>query len=281
MDQENLFEEFDKDIELKNKIASLDQLFKQSARYKTSAEFIELLKFINKFPWLSPFNAFLVYVQNPGVKIVLSSTKWRKHNRFVKPFARPLVILVPFGPVDFVYDIADTEGEEIPEFFYNPFYTRGELDPKAYFYSMANTEKQNIKISEYEMGKNSAGYARRIKNKLDININSSYHINEKYSTLVHELAHIFCGHLGTIENSWWQDRSVLDKKNKELEAESISYLVCQRMGLKTQSHSYLSDYVSGDQWLHKISLDTILTVSGYIEQMGTSSFKSKMKKTKQ
>lgn len=276
-----LFEDLPVKSDHNRKIAALDQLFARSARYKSSNEFMDLLKFINRFPWLSPFNAFLIHVQNPGVEIVLPPRKWYKYGRTIKHNARPLMILIPFGPVDFVYDIADTEGEGIPKYLINPFYTKGSLNESVFNKTVINTEKQSIKVSEYTMGKSSAGHAQRIKQELLININSTYHTNEKYSTLIHELAHIFCGHVGLIKNCWWPDRPNLGHAIEEIEAESISHLVCNRVGLQTTSHSYLSKYIRENEALPNISMDIILTVSGYIEQMGRSNFKSKMKKPKQ
>ena len=68
----------------KNKLKALDELFEQSISYRTSKEFLGLLEFINKFPYLSPFNAFLVHMQNRGVDIVMSVSKWKKYNRVPK-----------------------------------------------------------------------------------------------------------------------------------------------------------------------------------------------------
>ena len=119
---------------------------------------------------------------------------------------------------------------------------------------------------------------KRGHSRFSITLNKSYSIKEKYSTIVHELAHIFCGHLGWEEKRWWNDRSKVSDKIAEIEAESISFLVCKRLGLETTSESYLSSYVEDNKNMPAISFDTILTVSGYIEQMGKPQFKSKMKK---
>jgi hypothetical protein len=46
----------------------------------------------------------------------------------------------------------------------------------------------------------------------------------KYATLVHELSHLYCGHLGTPNDKWWPDRTELTKEIREFETESICYL---------------------------------------------------------
>lgn len=226
---------------------------------------------------MSPFNAFLIHTQNAGVEIVLPEIQWAFYKRTVKENARPLVILVPFGPVSFVYDIADTEGEPIPEYLKNPFLTMGDFDTSIYQITINNSLKQNIPIVETDMNKANAGSAKKDKKGFRIILNRSYEINEKYSTIVHELAHIFCGHLGSTKNAWWKERTHVNQQIAEIEAESISYLVCNRLGLQTSSHSYLADYISENESMPPISFDTVLTVSGFIEQMGTTKFKPKTK----
>lgn len=68
-----------------------------------------MLAFVASFKLLSPYNAFLLYQQRPGTRFVLNASSWyKKYSRKIKPNARPLIILVPFGPVDYVYDISDT-----------------------------------------------------------------------------------------------------------------------------------------------------------------------------
>jgi hypothetical protein len=261
-----------------DKIKALDELFLKSAGYKKSKDYLNLLNFINRFPKLSPFNAFLIHTQNAGVEIVLPEIQWAYYKRTVKDNARPLVILVPFGPVNFVYDITDTEGEPIPEYLNNPFITMGDFDLSIYQITINNSLKENISIVENEMNKASAGFAKKDKSGFKIILNKSYGINEKYSTIVHELAHIFCGHLGSGKKGWWKNRANINHEIAEIEAESISYLVCNRLGLQTSSDSYLADYISENDSIPPISFDTVLTVSGHIEQMGTSKFKPKTKK---
>ena len=262
----------------KEKLATLDDLFLRSLNYRNSNDYFNLLKFINRFPKLSPFNAFLIHTQNSGVEVVLSAAQWAKYGRTINYKARPLVILVPFGPVSFVYDIADTSGEPIPFGLLNPFTTAGIFNNGIFNYTIRNCSKENIKYVENNMHKSSAGYANYKRGEFSITINNSYSENEKYSTLIHEIAHILSGHLGINETSWWKSRKLLSHEATEIEAESISFLVCKRMGLQTSSESYLADYIKNNKEIPPVSFDTILTVSGYIEKMGTPEFKSKQKR---
>lgn len=69
----------------------------------------------------------LIHIQKPGSKYVASANEWAKRfNRRIKPEARPLIILRPFGPVSFVFELSDTYGKEpFPEEFLNPFKVEG------------------------------------------------------------------------------------------------------------------------------------------------------------
>lgn len=274
MDQLSLIPE----IEItEQKIKALDELFIGASLYNQSENYLKLLEFINRFPKLSPFNAFLVYNQNPGVKVVMTPRKWKAYGRRIKPYARPLVILIPFGPVSFVYDIADTEGAPVPEELTNPFKTTGDL-PREYYENMVvNSRAQFIEVVYNNLTSDTAGYVRRFSNKYQITLNEKWNLLVKYSTLIHELGHIFCGHQKPFNNSIWKDRSYLNREIREIEAESVSFLVCKRIGLETTAEQYLSSYVKNNETIPQISLDTVLTVSGYIERMNFSDFKLRKK----
>ena len=205
----------------------------------------------------------------------MSEKKWLNYGLKVIPYARPLLILVPFGPVEFVYDIKDTEGAKTFDELTDPFSTKGCFDDIIYYRVIKNSDKEKILIDEKEIANVAAGYVRKRKNQFDITLNSTWDINVKYSTLIHELGHVFCGHLGTVHECWWKDRSSVSSNIQEIEAESVSYLVCSRVGLETTSEKYLSDYIKNQSEIPSVSLDTILTVSGYIEQMSSTNFKPK------
>ena len=101
----------------------------------------------------------------------------------------------------------------------------------------------------------------------------------QYSTLAHELGHIFSGHLGPVgDGVRWSDQRNLEARVKEIEAESICYLVCQRQGLKTNSEEYLAGYAGSEICMPDISLDRVLKVTNWIEEMGRQVLQSKQAK---
>ena len=93
----------------------------------------------------------------------------------------------------------------------------------------------------------------------------------RYGTLVHELAHLYCGHLGTPNGRWWPDRQNLSLAVREFEAESVNYLVCTRLGIDTASDEYLAGYVRRCPATPPISLDRIMKAVWLLERMGRAS----------
>jgi hypothetical protein len=252
-----------------HEIKALDELFARSASYRVGKNFLALLQFINRLPRLSPFNAFLIQMQHPGVEYVTTAYHWdRDFNRRPKRDARPLVILVPFGPVSFVYDVSETDGDPIPPEALRPFNTHGQLPKPVYDLTLENCKRDSVPVYESDFGSGKAGYATRRQGDFSISINRNYTLEDRYSTLAHELGHIFSGHVGTTPHTWWPDRSKASHEVKEIEAESISFLVCKRLGLGTTSEEYLASYVERQEEFPPFSLETVLTVSGYIERMG-------------
>lgn len=57
-------------------------------------------------------------------------------------------------------------------------------------------------------------------------LNTTHSAEEKYAALTHELGHIFCGHLGVDKLAWWDAIVNASHIVKEIEAESVAYLVC-------------------------------------------------------
>jgi hypothetical protein len=99
-------------------------------------------------------------------------------------------------------------------------------------------------------------------------MNSTLSAEARYGALVHELAHLYCGHLGTPNAQWWPDRQNQSLTVREFEAESVSYLVCNRLGVDTSSDEYLAGYVSRCPATPLISLDRIMKSVWLLEQMG-------------
>ena len=287
---------------------ALDELFTFTQQYKSSQSFHELIKFAARFRFYSPFNAMLVHIQQPGAMFVAPPYRWlRDYKRQIKPGAKPLVILQPMGPVMFVFDVADTEPTKnappLPKEVEKPFALSGRKVGRELDFIIENAKRDGIRISRTHEGSQSAGSVRPAANDLkaslffqsaldkerrpvfeaipiryDLIINEALEPNAQYVTTVHELAHLYCGHLGTPNAKWWPDRRGLSKEVREFEAESVAHLVALRAGIDSASEKYLSGYLPENKEIPPISLECVMKSAGLIEAMSSQRMKPRKQK---
>jgi hypothetical protein len=91
---------------------------------------------------------------------------------------------------------------------------------------------------------------------------------ERFATLVHELAHIYCGHLNVSIGVWWPHRP-LDRPCREFEAEAVAWIVCSRKGLDPGSYRYLEGYLRPNARIPEVSLNQIMVAANHIEQLAS------------
>ena len=280
----------DQDIELN----AVDEIFSASHRLRNPEEYVNLLDFISRFPNYSPFNCFLLFIQNPTISYVATARTWnRKFRRRPKIDARPMVILAPMGPIRFVFDIKDTEGHPVAEDLLGSPISKPKHFSKVYENTLFNCTIQGIRVYETSLEQENMDTATRITPALrkqykdlhlkkDLNylimIDQRHSLEDKYSSLVYELGHIFCGHLGIDSNAWWSERSGVNVVGEQIEAESTALLVCRRNGLLAGSRKYLAGHAPNLQRLPAFSLNAVFQAANYIEDMGRSRW-SKPKKS--
>jgi hypothetical protein len=284
-------------------VAALTRLFRRSARYCHAEEYKRFLDFVGRFSQYSPYNAALLHVQNSGVSFTATRRQWRdRFDQVPEPGARPYVILQPFGPVLFVYDLSDTEprseeAEELPKKVTDPFAVEGTLSEDTWTRMLRNCrEKEKVAVRQSEnLHRRHGGRIERIpvrtrpENPGDclsegclyrVLLNKNLGIEEQHGALAHELGHLFCGHLGAGSGAWWDGCTGADKPQKEIEAESVAYLACRRAGLHALSERYLHWYVeraggSSEDLLPPVRLRAVLEAAGYVESMTEKGFQSK------
>ena len=270
--QSSLFEDISPAAEWDRDVArhALDELFSLARQYRSSEAYRELIDFVARFRFYAPFNAMLVHVQMPGAVYVAPPHRWlRDYRRRIKAGARPLVILQPMGPVMFVFDVSDTEPEDrappLPTDVTQPFEVRYGRIAGEFAKTIENAKRDGISVTERDAGSQSAGAIQvaqqgrhlkilarqrpeaeymQVPLRYELFLNRSHSAEAKYATVVHELAHLHCGHLGTPNNTWWPDRRGLAHDTREFEAESVCYLVCKRLGIVNPSETYLASYVA-------------------------------------
>ncbi len=253
----------------------LDQLLEESRLYKSGRDYKDLLDFVIRLRNFAPFNAMLLQIQKPGLTYAASARDWQERfQRVVKEDARPLLILWPFGPVALVYDVADTDGPPLPEDV-QPFVTHGVFDKSKLSKCAVFISKKWIVWRDIDAGAGKAGSIRctarsttqQQASKYEVRINYNLPPAVQFTTLVHELAHLCLGHLGKDSHLHVPARPALTHNVKELEAESVAYLICCRNGLKPKSETYLSGYVEQDTTADTLDLYQIMRAAGQVETM--------------
>lgn len=269
---------------------ALDALVGEAIAYRTGPELKALFDFQRKFPHMAPYNVMLLHMQNPGIAYALRSAEWRKRfGRKVKPAARPYVVLRTMGPVDFVFDLSDTEplapdDNRIPALAMNPFPTRGEANATQLRNLMLGCGKAGMQVEERDLGTELAGQVRHVADRMrdfHIVLNSKHTVTQRFGTLAHEMAHVLCGHLGPGPQGYWPDRARLQLSEgvKEFEAEMVAYLFTARQGIGIGSADYLSGYLDGTGEVPNFSLDAVLKADGVLESMADGRYRPSKKKS--
>jgi hypothetical protein len=276
----SLFDELEEENKLTNEKYTINELFKRSLKYKTSKDFLDFFNFIASFNHYSSYNSMLVYIQNPNVTFFGSHTFWKKRERIINSEAKPLLILCPNGPMMCVYDIYDTSGKKTAEEFLKDGSKVKEIEGKIsqYKYKKILEEVNNwgIKLSFKPLSFFNGGYITTIfSGKLEIVLKEKTTNEENFSVLIHELAHLFLGHTGHkellhIKNKKKINLSInneLKKNYKELEAETVSYLVCNKVGLKSTASDYLAHYIKDEKDLNYFNYELVIKTADKIEKL--------------
>jgi antirestriction protein ArdC len=187
-------------------------------------------------------NVMLIMSQRPGATRVAGYRAWQKLGRQVRKGEKAIAIMAPmlFKPKDAnateedaflrfravsVFDVSQTDGEDLPE----P--PRVDGDPWHHWDRLTRfVEAEGIAIRVQFLGK-VGGLSRGGT----IVLNDELDEAERFSVLVHELAHEFM-HQGPNQPEPRPPKAVC-----ELEAESVAFVVCTAVGMKTGTAS--SDYI--------------------------------------
>ena len=264
---------------------AINDLFRRAMKHDDPRQWMKgLLTFIAGMRRYSIFNAKLIYVQKPGVVAVGTPRYWAKRGRSIRPGAMPIVIFVPKGPFALVYEYEDTEGPE-PQRPLASFAATGSISTRDWDRLKAKVEHDGRKpsvehgffrIVEEGLGHGRAGdvhHRHDADGRFIIRINRNLDPPTKWTTLVHELGHVFCGHCGQHDRGWWPDRRKLpgvhptmQEDIREFEAEAVAWIVASRAGIETKSADYLAARVAPlDN--ERIDLDAILRSASHIESL--------------
>lgn len=257
--------------------STLDDLLKQTMRFRDSAAFSDAVQFVARFRDYAPYNNMLVKIQNPTCSFYASARDWwDRFERKIKEDARPMLILAPMHPVMLVYDLDSTEGPPLPGKFEMFAKAQGDFNTMILERTIENAKRIGILVQRKKLSSTLGGFAQRgFLRPTRIVVHDELDDPSAYRVLCHELAHILLGHLGRSTERHWPCRVNLSHSTVEIEAEAVSYIVCQRCGLESAAAQYLSSYIEGDLIPDTVSLELITKVAGKLEQWGQRLFPKK------
>lgn len=247
-----------------NKIVLFDRIYRQGL-YN---DFVDFAIFMRLTKGYSFFNSALILLQRPGALYVESEDVWeKKYDRYVRPDATPIVIMLPFGPVNFVYDFSDTYGNKVPKYMRDSFVLPqsdpmiGKRLPELIFI----VNQLGIYYGEKDFGSRQGGQVEYLENAMSIKvfedkkeivisthlaitINKQSTDEQKSTTILHEIGHILCGHLPADKKNKRlkipdRNRDNITKEQEEFEAERVCELICKTWGIFYNNNDYLKGYL--------------------------------------
>ena len=244
--------------------ALLEKLADGVAELVTTESWQAFLDVQAKFHDYSPNNCMLIAMQMPTATRVAGYKTWQKLGRQVRKGEKAIHILAPrtytkakadgaeeiklyFRGVC-VFDVSQTDGDELPSI-------TTELEGDAAIAELGAmlelAEAEGLDVVIQDTGA-AGGW---IDKSGKIAISDQKQATAAARTMAHELAHHFCGHMG----------SDLDTAHKELEAESVAYVVMSRLGFEcgAMSFGYVAAWAQGDT---KAAQATIKASAGRINK---------------
>ena len=243
------------DRDLKGLSAHLKEGVKNYFNSDTYKAFLNTMSKLNNY---SLNNLFLIVAQNPKASAVASFKAWKSFDRHVKKGEKALKIWAPYqvtrkdekGKLILnkkgqevkdtrfrlvpVFDVSQTEGKELPQPVYE---LEGTHQDYANLYRAAK-ETAAAKGIAFEISKEpmeAHGFYSPTDSKIVIRAGMSE--RETLSTIFHEMAH------ADLHNPKSLEGQHLTRTTKELQAESVAYVVANHYGLDTSSYSF--GYLAG------------------------------------
>ena len=178
-----------------------------------------------------------------------------------KPVTEEKEITIPAYKVVSVFDVSQTEGRELPDIAVNEL--TGDVERYRDFFA-ALEKTSPVPIGFEQIPGSSHGYYHLEDKRIAIDEGMSE--IQTLKTAIHEIAHakLHDIDLNAPEN---EQQPHIDRRTREVEAESVAYTVCQHYGLDTSDYSfgYVAGWSSGRELSElKSSLETIRSAAAEI-----------------
>ena len=263
----------------------------QSDKYK------QFLNVMAKFPRYSVNNTMLIMMQRPDAQLCQSFTGWKQMGRYVKKGEKGISILAPAPyKIEREQIKLDDKGRPVFDADGEPVKEKVEVTIRAFkvvkTFDLSQTDGKELPtIGPSELVGNIEGYPKLLQalqeispvpvsfELIDGDAKGFYHLEDKkivvqdgmsevqtIKTLLHEMAHQKLHDKDNVPEA-----KDISRNGKEVEAESVAYVVCQHYGINTSdySFSYVAGWSEGKETPElKASLDKIRrTASEFIYQI--------------
>ena len=263
----------------------------QSDKYK------QFLNVMAKFPRYSVNNTMLIMMQRPDAQLCQSFTGWKQMGRYVKKGEKGISILAPAPyKIEREQTKLDEKGRLVFDADGEPVKEKVEVTIRAFkvvkTFDLSQTDGKELPtIGPSELVGNIEGYPKLLQalqeispvpvsfELIDGDAKGFYHLEDKkivvqdgmsevqtIKTLLHEMAHQKLHDKDNVPEA-----KDISRNGKEVEAESVAYVVCQHYGINTSdySFSYVAGWSEGKETPElKASLDKIRqTASEFIYQI--------------
>ena len=258
-----------------------------------SEKYKNYLRIMAKFPHYSFNNTLLIYLQRPAASHVAGYQTWKsKFGRQVKKGEKGIQILAPVTyktkkkkteedektkdqeePDPFymlrgfrvvhVFDVSQTEGRELPSIVES---LHGEVEQFPSFFS-AVSKISPVPVSCEPMEDTVDGYYSHTEKRICIREGMSE--SQTAAALIHELSHAMLHNQEMLEEEQALTGIRKDRRTKEVEAESVAFVVNSYFGNRTDENSfgYIAGWSSGKGVPELLaSLTTIQTTAEAIIQ---------------
>lgn len=239
---------------------------------RNSEDYKRWLNFYDGFHQYSFNNTMLIYMQNPSASLCAGFNTWKNKKRYVKAGEKGLKILAPITetvlrevPVldDDGKPILDENGKEQTKkvkekVFANKFYvtstfdvsqTEGEPIPEL-SYSGTSEKVENYgalkKVLE-EIAPFPVEYTDELQEGCDgrcsytaeqIYVRNDMEEAKTVEVLIHEFGHAYMHDKTRFEEAKEHLKVISDRDSREIQAESLSYIVTHKLGLDTSGFSF-------------------------------------------
>ena len=263
----------------------------QSDKYK------QFLNVMAKFPRYSVNNTMLIMMQRPDAQLCQSFTGWKQMGRYVKKGEKGISIIAPAPyKIEREQTKLDEKGRPVFDADGEPVKEKVEVTIRAFkvvkTFDLSQTDGKELPtIGPSELVGNIEGYPKLLQalqeispvpvsfELIDGDAKGFYHLEDKkivvqdgmsevqtIKTLLHEMAHQKLHDKDNVPEA-----KDISRNGKEVEAESVAYVVCQHYGINTSdySFSYVAGWSEGKETPElKASLDKIRqTASEFIYQI--------------